>query len=83
MQSSAVKMQSEMLDMDTPSCLLSLLSAPFWSCLENNKKNVVPKPKQKFYVPLFIKNELFCCPKHHPETCQESSAQYQQADQVP
>lgn len=58
MQSSAVKRQIEMLDMDTPSCLLSLLSAPFWRCLENNKKNVVPKPKQKFSVPLFIKSEL-------------------------
>lgn len=59
MQCSAVKKQIAMLDMDTPpSCLLSLISAPFWSCLEKNKKNGLPKPKQKFYVTPFIKNEL-------------------------
>lgn len=51
MQSSAVKRQSEMLDVDTPSCLLSHLSAPFWSCLENNKKKCGPKAKAKILCP--------------------------------
>lgn len=50
MQSSAVKRQIAMLDMDTSSFLLSLLSAPSWNCLENNKKSG-PKAKAKILCP--------------------------------
>lgn len=84
MQSSAVKRQIAMLD--SPSCLLSLLSALFWGCLENNKKMWSPDQSKNFmslHLSRMNFSLIFCCPKHHPETCQESSAQYQQADQAP
>lgn len=88
MQCSAVKKQIAMLDMDTPpSCLLSLISAPFWSCLEKNKKKMGSQSQSKNFMSLPLSRMnfslIFCCPKHHPETCQESSAQQQQTDQAP
>lgn len=86
MQSSVVKRQIAMLDMDTSSFLLSLLSAPSWNCLENNKKKWSQSQSKNFMSPNLSRmnfNLIFCCPKYHPETYQESSAQYQQADQAP